>query len=110
IYTTYKREPTIVANQKLREENIRVRFEALKVARAVTFEGKNFTLDYPLEELMKNLDPGRFYRVNRQYIVAHRAISDLSLWFGGKLSVNLSVPAPERIVVSKPRVGEFKAW
>lgn len=81
-----------------------------KVARAVTFEGKSYSLDYSLEELMKHLDPEGFFRVNRQYIVAHRAINDLSMWFAGKLSVNLSVPVPEKIIVSKPRSAEFKAW
>ncbi len=82
----------------------------MKVARAITYEGKAYTLDHSLEELMKQLDGERFFRVNRQYVVAHRAIEDLSVWFGGKLSVNLSVPVPERIIVSKPRAAEFKMW
>lgn len=82
----------------------------LKVARAVTFSGQSYTLDYSLEELMKHLDPEEFFRVNRQYVIAHRAVTDLSVWFAGKLSVNLSVPVPEKIIVSKPKASDFKLW
>ncbi len=82
----------------------------LKVARVFTFDSNSYMLDHSLEDLMKRLDPERFFRVNRQYIVAHKAVEDLSVWFAGKLSVNLSVPVPERIIVSKPKASEFKAW
>ena len=81
-----------------------------KVARVITFGGQSYSLDYSLEELTKHLDPEQFFRVNRQYIVSHKAISDLSVWFAGKLSVNLSVPTQEKIIVSKARVSEFKTW
>lgn len=82
----------------------------LKIARVVTFDKQDYSLDYSLEELMKHLNPDFFFRVNRQYIVSHKAIKDMSIWFTGKLSVNLHVPARERILVSKARVSEFKAW
>jgi hypothetical protein len=34
----------------------------------------------------------------------------MSVWFGGKLSVNLCVPVEERIIVIKAKVGEFRQW
>lgn len=91
-------------------ENIACFNAELKVARVMTFDSQNYQVDYSLEELMKHLDPNQFFRVNRQYIVSHRAIRDLSVWFGGKLSVNLAVQTEERVIVSKARVSEFKAW
>jgi two-component system LytT family response regulator len=81
-----------------------------KVVKAVTFAGRTCYMDIPLDDLMTQLDPARFFRANRQFIIAHRAVRDLSLWFGGKLSVNLTVHAPERILVSKARVPDFKRW
>lgn len=81
-----------------------------KIVRVHTFDSRTFTMDYSLDELMKNLDPEQFFRVNRQYIVAHKSIKDISLWFTGKLSVNLCVSVPERILVSKARVADFKSW
>lgn len=81
-----------------------------KVARVVTFNKQSYSLDYSLDELMRSLDPSQFYRINRQYIISHKAIEDISIWFTGKLSVNLSVQVPERILASRARVSDFKAW
>lgn len=81
-----------------------------KTVTAVTGDNRNFVLDQTMEELAEALDPDLFFRANRQYIVARGAIRNASLWFGNKLSVNLAVQTPDRIVVSKARAREFKAW
>lgn len=85
-------------------------YSEMKIAKAVTFDGSLYSLDYSLDELMKNLDPQHFFRINRQYIVSHSSIKDVSIWFVGKLSINLKVPVDEKIFVSKNRVPEFKHW
>ena len=63
-----------------------------------------------LDELSDCLNPDIFFRVNRQYLISRKAVSDIDLWFNGRLSVNLKVPVQEKILVSKARVGEFKDW
>jgi two-component system LytT family response regulator len=75
-----------------------------------TFSGEKHYLDRSLDELHNQLDADNFFRANRQYIIARKAIKDMSLWFGNKLSVNLTVAVPEKIIVSKARVSEFKGW
>lgn len=85
-------------------------YAELKMARIVTFDSQRYSFDSSLEELMKHLDQELFFRVNRQYIVAHKAIKDISIWFTGKLLVNLTVPVEEKIIVSRAKVSEFKAW
>ncbi|MDD3108997.1 MAG: LytTR family DNA-binding domain-containing protein [Alistipes sp.] len=75
-----------------------------------TLDGRCFPMDRSLDTLMTQLSPSDFFRANRQFIVARRAIADLSVWFGSRLSLNLSVKTEERIVVSKARVPEFKQW
>jgi len=75
-----------------------------------TFDGEKHYLDISLDELYQQLDANKFFRANRQFIIAHKAIKEISLWFGNKLSVNLSVAVPEKIIVSKARVAEFKVW
>jgi len=94
----------------LHVDNIAYITAEYKMARVVTFNSQSYTLDYSLDEMMRNLDPLLFYRINRQYIIAHKAIQDISIWFTGKLSINLCVPVPERIITSKARVPDFKAW
>lgn len=85
-------------------------YSEMKAANIVCFNRKEYVLDSSLDELLRQLDPARFYRANRQYIVSHRAVADLSIWFGGKLAVNLSVPTQERIIVSRAKNNEFKTW
>lgn len=91
-------------------EDIAYMYADMKIAKAVTFDGNTYTLEYSLDELMKNLDPKNFFRINRQYILSHASIKDLSIWFVGKLVVNLKVPTDEKIFVSKNRVSDFKRW
>ena len=81
-----------------------------KMAKMVTFDQKTYHLDSSLDEIISQLDPVRFFRANRQYIVNHSAVKDITFWFGSKLSVNLVVNIPEKMIVSKAKVPEFKKW
>ena len=80
------------------------------MTKIITTDNETFYMDSPLEDLYLQLDPSEFFRANRQYIVSHKAIKDISIWFGSKLSINLIVTVPEKIIVSKARVAEFKVW
>ena len=75
-----------------------------------TLDGRCYPVDGTLEGHYGALSTEQFFRANRQFIIARRAIRDMSVWFGSRLAVNLSVDTPERIIVSKARTSEFKAW
>jgi DNA-binding LytR/AlgR family response regulator len=77
---------------------------------AHTVDGRQMPLDGALDHLMARLPEDEFFRANRQFIVARRAVKDISVWFGSRLSLDLTQPTPERIVISKARVPEFKRW
>lgn len=81
-----------------------------KIIKIITKNNEIFYMDCTLDEIMGNLNPQLFFRANRQYIVSHVAIKDISIWFGSKLSINLCVQVPEKIIVSKARAHEFKTW
>ena len=81
-----------------------------KLTRAILLNGQQYTIDSPLDLIMEQLDPSLFFRANRQYIVAHRAIKEISVWPIGKLALTLAVATPDRIIISKARVPEFKTW
>ena len=49
-------------------------------------------------------------RANRQFIVSRSAVKDIAVWFGSRLALNLTLDTPERIIISKARVPEFKRW
>ena len=81
-----------------------------KSVKIVTHEHKTYYLTHTLDDLMAQLDPTLFFRANRQFIVSRDAIKDVSIWFGNKLAINLNIEVPEKIIVSKARVAEFKCW
>ncbi|MDR2911534.1 MAG: LytTR family DNA-binding domain-containing protein [Bacteroidales bacterium] len=81
-----------------------------KMSNIYTFDGEKYYLDISLDEFCRQLDDEKFFRANRQYIIAHKAIKDVSLWFTSKLSVNLTVVVPEKIIISKERAPKFKEW
>jgi DNA-binding LytR/AlgR family response regulator len=80
------------------------------LVKARTFEEKTYTFEYTLDELAGMLNPRDFFRANRQFIVSRSSIKDIDFWFNSRLSVNLKVQIPEKILISKARVQEFKSW
>lgn len=73
---------------------------------------ESYVLPCTLDELTESLDPERFFRVNRQYLISRGAVQDIDLWFNNRLAINLRIPTggEGRILVSKLRVNEFKNW
>ena len=82
------------------------------VTRAVVSSRESYVLPCTLDELTESLDPERFFRVNRQYLISRGAVQDIDLWFNNRLAINLRIPTggEGRILVSKLRVNEFKNW
>lgn len=77
---------------------------------AKTFDETTYPIDFNLDELAAKLNPGDFYRANRQFIIAKNAVKDVDWWFNSRLSINLKVSIPEKILVSRTRVSEFREW
>ena len=80
------------------------------VTKAVVGPNESYVLPNTLDELADSLDPERFFRVNRQYLISRNAVQDIDLWFNNRLAINLKIPAQEKILVSKLRVNDFKTW
>lgn len=94
----------------LSRERIAYCYTSNEKVTACDFDGNRYPLDKTLEALRALLPESDFFRANRQFIVARRAVKEIAVWFGSRLSLHLSVQTPERIVISKARVPEFKAW
>lgn len=63
-----------------------------------------------LEQIMSTLDPSKFIRANKQFIIARDGVRDLTVWFDSRLKVNLITDTPEPVYISKNKVVEFKEW
>ena len=81
-----------------------------KTVKTITLDENVYYMTQNLDDIMNQLNPDDFFRANRQYIVSRQAIKDITIWFGNKLSLNLTVKVPEKILISKAKVAEFKTW
>ena len=77
---------------------------------AYCFDGSKYQVDMTLETLQSKLPSEMFFRANRQFIISRKSVKDISVWFGSRLAVNLTIESPERLIVPKARVHEFKGW
>jgi two-component system LytT family response regulator len=80
------------------------------VVRLCTLDGKHHTLNMTLEEVESQLDPQRFMRVNRQFIISAAAVQKLSSYFLGKMRIHMMAAPDEEIIVSKDKVATVKRW
>jgi two-component system, LytTR family, response regulator len=72
--------------------------------------GKSYDISYSLEQLETELDPLRFFRINRRYIVQIDAIRDIQTYSSSRLKLILKNSTDEDILVSRRKVQEFKDW
>ena len=77
---------------------------------AYCHNGDKYQIDLTLEALQSKLPSEDFFRANRQFIISRKSVKDISVWFGSRLSANLTLETPERIVIPKARVHDFKEW
>ena len=75
-----------------------------------TKNGKSYLTDHTMDELTQLTDPERFYRANRQFIVAYDEIVTVHKYHKGKLLVELKREATDQIIVSMEKATAFKRW
>lgn len=86
-----------------------------KAVLLVTNEGAILPVDYSLDALMQVIDPKRFFRVSRQFIVSLNAIQMVHTISAGRLKLDLipiasGTKTRKEVAVSGDRVADFKAW
>jgi len=73
-----------------------------------TTKGKNYDLDFSLEQLQKMLDPENFFRINRNYLININCISEIISYSTNRLKIKIT--GNDDLIVSRDKVGEFKRW
>lgn len=81
-----------------------------KLCFAVDFSSNKHLLETNLSQLEDQLNPGRFYRINRHLLVSIDAIKKVHTWLGGRLKLEISPATTTETVVSRERVNGFKEW
>jgi len=81
-----------------------------KLCYAVDFTSNKYLLEFNLSQLEEQLQPNKFYRVNRHLLVNIEAVSKVHTWLGGRLKLELLPSTNADTVVSRERVSGFKEW
>ncbi len=76
----------------------------------VTKDGPSLPVEYSLDQVAGLLNPARFFRVNRQFLVARPAIQTIHAYSAGKLKLELQPLSRHEVFVSLSRITEFKDW
>jgi two-component system, LytTR family, response regulator len=78
---------------------------------AQTSDKRTYLLDYPLDQVEKMVDPTRYYRISRQYLVSLEAIQDIIAYSNSRLRLLLHQGEDHKeVIVSREKVNSFKDW
>src|SRR4030095_3551989 len=81
-----------------------------KLCYAVDFNNNKYLLESNLTVLENQLQPNKFYRINRRLLVNIDSVKKVHHWLGGRLKLELSPSARTDTIVSRERVNGFKVW
>lgn len=80
------------------------------ITRVFLNDGKSMAIDYSLNDIEAQLDPTRFFRASRQYIIGIDSIERIHFSFNYKLSVKLKNYPQVDILLSKEKSAQLKEW
>ena len=74
-------------------------------------QGRDYGVDYSLDQLQTMLDPRKFFRINRECIINIESISLMYSYSSSRLQLTLKDKEKNDLfVVSREKVPEFKRW
>ncbi|WP_294231631.1 LytTR family DNA-binding domain-containing protein [Chryseobacterium sp. sg2396] len=85
-------------------------YTAHEIVYACTVQGQQYIIEFTLEQLEQQLDPGIFFRANRQFILNRNAVETVDYFFNGRLLVTMHPSSDEKIIVSKAKAMLFRKW
>ena len=70
----------------------------------------DYPMDMNLDEAEKILDPAKFFRINRQFIVNINSIQKMLVVSKSRVKLTLNPASSQETIVSTERSGTFKKW
>ena len=91
-------------------ENIESFYISNRVIYIKTFAGKNYDLDYSLEQIEKMVDPSLFFRISRTTMINIHAVKNIHIYSTSRLKLDMINHYDHDITVSRDKVADFKRW
>ena len=112
-HSEYRKRILIQSNESFSHlpiEQIAFFYSMQGITFAVTFEKREFPVNFSLGSLKEQLDPENFFKVNRQIIVNMKVIQKVHSYFNGKLKLETQPSHSEDIIIGKDKAAAFKRW
>ncbi|WP_299109873.1 LytTR family DNA-binding domain-containing protein [uncultured Tenacibaculum sp.] len=109
----FKKRFTIKVGQHLKiihTDEIECFYSENKATYIHTNANRNYLIDHSLEHWIDELDPEKFFRVNRTFIVHINSINDIVSYTNSRLQLKLNSFKEQEIIVSRERVKQFKEF
>jgi two-component system response regulator LytT len=81
-----------------------------KIVFATLKEGKTYPVDFTLDQLEKKMDPERFYRINRKFLISFESIEKMISYSKSRVKITLHPVSDLEVISSTERSGDFKEW
>jgi len=81
-----------------------------KIVFGVTFTKDRYPMDLSLDQLEKQLDPERFFRINRGFIISLESIETMITYSKARIKIKLKPPCEVESITSTERSAEFREW
>ena len=110
---TYRERFMVSVGDKLKSINvsdIAYFFSTAGITFVVMHSKTQYSLDFSLDNLREMLQPKDFFRVNRQYLVGHKAIDKVVVYPKSRLKIVLNPSTDTDLFVSIDKAPEFKQW
>ncbi len=110
---TYKSRFLVKVGDKIKSipvEEIRAFYSQEKATYILAGNSRSFAVDYSLDQLEAMLDPGKYFRINRKYIVSVDVCTNIVAWTNSRLRLKIEGIDDPGIIVARERVQDFKDW
>lgn len=85
-------------------------YKGLNGINMVTEDKKRYAMNESLDEIHRLVGKQSFYRINRQYLVAFKSITEVQHYFNRRLILKLVVETDEKLTVGREKANEFLDW
>jgi DNA-binding LytR/AlgR family response regulator len=110
---TYKNRFLVRFGEKIQSisiSEIEYFFSEERITFLQTKERKKYVLDATLEQVESQVDPSRFFRINRKYLCSFHSISDIFTYSNSRLKIKLHNCQDDDILISREKTSDFKSW
>ena len=109
----YKKRFTVKIGQHIRIvpiDEVVCFFSENKATYMHTKENRSYPIETTLDGLENEIDPNKFFRINRKFYVKMEAIQNIVAYTNSRLQLKLHHYSDEQIIVARDRVKSFKQW